>query len=87
MGVPFFGWAARKLFGTRNQRQVSRYLEKVEKVNAFEEQMRSLSDAELRDRTAEFRRHPSARRGPKHVGRHRRQSTSGVARRLGQGRR
>ena len=56
MGVPFFGWAARKLFGTRNQRQVSRYLEKVEKVNAFEEEMRSLSDAELRDRTAEFRR-------------------------------
>ncbi|MCP4797546.1 MAG: hypothetical protein GY885_15440, partial [Phycisphaeraceae bacterium] len=56
MGVPFFGWAARKLFGTRNQRQVSRYLEKVEKVNDFEEEMRSLSDAELRARTAEFRR-------------------------------
>ena len=29
MGVPFFGWAAKKLFGTRNQRQVGRFLDKV----------------------------------------------------------
>lgn len=55
MGVPLFGWAAKKLFGTRNQRQVSRYLEKVGRVNALEDEMRVLTDAELRAKTDEFR--------------------------------
>ena len=26
MGVPLFGWMAKKLFGTRNERMVKRYL-------------------------------------------------------------
>ena len=55
MGVPFFGWAAKKLFGTRNQRQVNRYLEKVGQVNSREDDARRLTDAELRAKTTEFR--------------------------------
>ncbi len=55
MGVPFFGWAAKKLFGTRNQRQVNRYLDKVSSVNEGEEAIRQLTDAELRAKTDEFR--------------------------------
>jgi preprotein translocase subunit SecA len=55
MGVPFFGWAAKRLFGTRNQRQVTRYLEKVGRVNALEDETRVLTDVELRAKTGEFR--------------------------------
>ena len=54
-GVPFFSWAAKKIFGTRNQRQVNRYLDKAAMVNEGEEATRLLTDAELRARTAEFR--------------------------------
>ena len=54
MGVPVFGWAARKLFGTRNQRLVNRYLTKVDQVSALEDQVRTLTDPELRAKTAEF---------------------------------
>ena len=60
MGVPFFGPLARLLFGTRNQRMVKRYLAEVAKVNALEPTMRALSDAELRAKTAEFRRRIAA---------------------------
>ena len=55
MGVPFFGWAAKKLFGTRNQRQVNRYLDKVSSVNEREDETRLLTDAELKAKTAAFR--------------------------------
>ncbi|MSR42220.1 MAG: preprotein translocase subunit SecA [Phycisphaerales bacterium] len=55
MGVPVFGWIAKKLFGTRNERMVKRYLKIVEKVNAFEPGVRALTDPELRGRTADFR--------------------------------
>jgi len=56
MGVPFFGPLARAIFGTRNQRLVKRYLSEVEQVNALEASMRTLSDADLRAKTDEFRR-------------------------------
>ena len=56
MGVPFFGWAAKKLFGTRNQRQVGRFLDKVNSVNEREDAARRLTDAELRAKTIEFRK-------------------------------
>ncbi|MEY4842521.1 MAG: protein translocase subunit SecA, partial [Planctomycetota bacterium] len=56
MGVPVFGPIARALFGTRNQRMVKRYLRIVAEVNRLEPTMRPLSDAQLREKTAEFRR-------------------------------
>jgi preprotein translocase subunit SecA len=56
MGVPIFGPLMKKLFGTRNQRMVKRYLRVVDAVNALEPSVRALTDAELRAKTDEFRR-------------------------------
>ena len=55
MGVPIFGALARKVFGTRNQRMVNRYLRVVSAVNKLEPSIRVLTDAQLLARTAEFR--------------------------------
>ena len=55
MGVPIFGALARKLFGTRNQRMVNRYLRVVSAVSKLEPSIRALTDAQLLARTAEFR--------------------------------
>ena len=56
MGVPIIGAAMRKVFGTRNERMVKRYLRVVEQVNSYEEETRVLTDQELRERTAAFRK-------------------------------
>ena len=47
-------WLAR-LFGSRNQRLVGQYNGLVRKVNAFEPALQALSDAELADKTRQFR--------------------------------
>ena len=44
----------KKLFGSKNEREVKRMLKTVQAVNAFEEQMLALSDEQLRAKTAEF---------------------------------
>jgi preprotein translocase subunit SecA len=56
MGVPFVSATLRKVFGTRNERMVKRYLRVVQQVNSFAAAVGALSDEELRARTAEFRR-------------------------------
>ncbi len=45
----------KKLFGSKNEREVKRMLKTVQAVNAFEEQMLALSDEQLRAKTAEFK--------------------------------
>jgi len=45
----------KKLFGSKNEREVKRMLKTVQIVNAFEEQMVALSDEQLRGKTAEFK--------------------------------
>ena len=55
MGVPIVGPAMRKVFGTRNERMVKRYLRVVEQVNAFEDKVRPLTDQEIRERTIALR--------------------------------
>jgi len=47
-------WLAR-LFGSRNQRLVSQYTGIVRKINAFEQALQALSDADLADKTRQFR--------------------------------
>ena len=44
-----------KVFGSRNDRLLKRYSRRVEQINAIEPQMRALSDAELKAKTAQFR--------------------------------
>ncbi len=46
---------ARKVFGTKNDREVKRYLVIVQKINAFEPAMKALSDDALRGKTQEFK--------------------------------
>ncbi|MBD1585640.1 preprotein translocase subunit SecA [Pseudomonas typographi] len=45
----------KKLFGSKNEREVKRMLKTVATVNAFEEKMVALSDEQLRGKTEEFR--------------------------------
>jgi preprotein translocase subunit SecA len=45
----------KKLFGSKNEREVKRMLKTVNIVNAFEEKMVALSDEQLRAKTAEFK--------------------------------
>ena len=45
----------KKLFGSKNEREVKRMLKTVQLVNGFEEQMVALSDEQLRAKTQEFK--------------------------------
>ena len=56
MGVPVVSPVLRKVFGTRNERLVKRYLRIVDRVSALEPETCKLTDAELRAKTDEFRR-------------------------------
>ena len=51
MAVKAFSTALKKVFGTRNERLVKRYLRIVDQVSAREGDVRGLSDAELRAQT------------------------------------
>ncbi len=46
---------ARKVFGTKNDREVKRYIAIVQKINALEPAMKGLSDEALRGKTQEFK--------------------------------
>ncbi len=50
-----FAWALKKVFGTSHDREIRRLRPRVEAINAFGPRMESLSDDELRAKTAEFR--------------------------------
>ena len=52
----FFGKITRALFGSRNERLVRAYMDRVEAINALEPEMHALSDADLRAKTGAFRR-------------------------------
>ena len=45
----------RKIFGSRNDRLVKQYMQKVGAINAFEPAMQKLSDTELAGKTAAFK--------------------------------
>ncbi|MBS1146862.1 MAG: SecA protein [Proteobacteria bacterium] len=45
----------KKVFGSRNDRLVKQYLQKVKAINALEPAMEKLSDSELAGKTAEFK--------------------------------
>lgn len=45
----------KKLFGDRNEREIKRYLKRVEEINALEDKISRLSDDELRSKTSYFK--------------------------------
>src|SRR5262245_23692615 len=49
------GNLGRKVFGSASDRRVKRYRPVVEAINAMEDELAKLSDAELRAKTDEFR--------------------------------
>ena len=55
-----FGGLARKLFGSANERRIRSYNSSVNAVNALEDTIKALSDAELAAKTAEFRQQLTA---------------------------
>jgi preprotein translocase subunit SecA len=55
MAIPVLSKAAKKVFGTRNDRLVKRYLRVVDLVSEQEDEVRALDDAALRKRTDAFR--------------------------------
>ena len=55
MGVPVVGSIGRKLFGSRNDRLVKRYMKLVDQVSNLEPEIRVMSDGELKAKTEEFR--------------------------------
>ncbi len=55
MGVPVVGSIGRKIFGSRNDRLVKRYMRLVDQVSNLESGIRAMSDTELKAKTAEFR--------------------------------
>ncbi len=50
-----FGSLAAKIFGSSNDRRVKSYRATIEAINALEPELSALRDAQLRERTAEFR--------------------------------
>jgi len=54
--IPVVGPILNKIFGSRNERFVKRYTQRVDAINALESTMRPMTDEQLRAKTAEFRR-------------------------------
>ena len=53
-------WILKKIFGTRNARQLRRLWPLVETVNAFQKDLAGLTDEQLRAKTADFRQRLAA---------------------------
>ena len=54
-GIPLIGPLLNKIIGTRNERFVKRYTQRVAAINALEPEIRKLTDAEIRGKIHEFR--------------------------------
>ncbi|HEY4638903.1 MAG TPA: hypothetical protein VIG87_03200, partial [Candidatus Udaeobacter sp.] len=48
-------WILKKILGSKNQRELKRLTPIVHQINAFDEQFKSLSDDELRAKTATWK--------------------------------
>src|SRR4051794_31966928 len=48
------GWILKKILGSKNQREIKRMLPTVRRINELEEQLRTLSDDDLRAKTAQW---------------------------------
>ncbi len=53
--IPIIGPLVNRIIGSRNERFVKRYNQRVDQINAIEPQMRTLTDEQLRGKLGEFR--------------------------------
>lgn len=51
-----FGWVLSKIIGTQNEREIKKLRPLVEKINSFEPEVQKLSDAELAEKTGQFKK-------------------------------
>ncbi len=51
-----FGWVVSKIIGTQNEREIKKLRPLVEKINSFEPEVQKLSNAELREKTNQFKK-------------------------------
>ncbi|OIO33318.1 MAG: preprotein translocase subunit SecA [Candidatus Omnitrophica bacterium CG1_02_40_15] len=51
-----FNWILSKIIGTQNEREIKRLRPLVDKINSFEPEIQKLSNAELREKTGQFRK-------------------------------
>ncbi|MGZ5003369.1 MAG: preprotein translocase subunit SecA, partial [Chthoniobacterales bacterium] len=58
------GWILKKILGSKNQREIKRLTPTVRRINEFEEQVKSLSDEELRAKTAQWKEELSKMEDP-----------------------
>src|SRR5258705_3985643 len=49
------GWILKKILGSKNQREIKRLTPTVRRVNEFDEQLKALSDDDLRAKTAAWK--------------------------------
>ncbi|PYJ09847.1 MAG: preprotein translocase subunit SecA [Verrucomicrobia bacterium] len=49
------GWILKKILGSKNQREIKRMMPMVRRINEFDEQFKSLSDDDLRAKTAAWK--------------------------------
>jgi preprotein translocase subunit SecA len=49
------GWILKKVLGSKNQRELKRMMPTVRRINELDEQFKSLSDEELRAKSAQWR--------------------------------
>ncbi|MFN9992550.1 MAG: hypothetical protein ACK54H_04330, partial [Phycisphaerales bacterium] len=54
-GIPIIGPSLNRIIGTRNERFVKKYTQRVQGINQLEAQMRALTDEQLRGKLSEFR--------------------------------
>ncbi|MCK6477400.1 MAG: hypothetical protein L6Q35_11265, partial [Phycisphaerales bacterium] len=54
-GIPIIGPILNRIIGTRNERFVKRYNQRVREIGALEPQIRKLSDTQLRDKVNQLR--------------------------------
>src|ERR1700712_2878024 len=48
------GWILKKILGSKNQREIKRLMPATRRINELDEQFKSLSDDELRAKTAKW---------------------------------
>jgi preprotein translocase subunit SecA len=51
-----FAWVLSKIIGTQNEREIKKLRPLVEKINSFEPEVKNLSDAELAEKTGQFKK-------------------------------
>ena len=53
-----------KIFGTRSEREVKKLMPLVTRIESMEDEMKALTDEQLREKTDEFRKRYEASFGP-----------------------